>query len=810
MMIEQQHSAKNEIPLFRVFIAPNATEITGKTLHSGFITQGPKVDAFERKFKDYLENPYTLALNSATSAHHLALHLLKKPAGPNWPGLQKGDEILSTALTCIATNFPILANGFKIKWVDVDPATGNMDVRDLQRKITKNTKVIVFVHWGGTPADLDGVRKVQDYAESIFGFRPAVIEDAAHAMGAEYHGIKIGALDRGNIVTFSLQAIKHITTSDGGLLCLPSEELYERAKLLRWYGIDRKKRNNHKNKDFRLESDVKEYGFKFHMNDWNASLGLANFPFLGKNLARHRANARFYDENLRNTNGIRLIYPPNGALSSYWVYSLFVENNKPDFMEYMKNKGVFVSQVHARNDTHSVCAPFRAHLPNLDDVERKLVAIPCGWWVTNDQREYIAYSIQFFFRHHDKKNSISISRKWTISYGEETTNKVSIPRHVSRRKIIITGGCGFIGHHVVEHFSRTTDCDLVVIDKLSYASLGYDRLRDTGVIDRVQVFATDLVNGIPEGVVYELGNRIEFIVHMAAETHVDNSIKDPVPFIRNNVESTISILEYTRNLLKSGCDLKRFFYFSTDEVYGPALGTTVFDEWDRHKPTNPYSASKSAAENICISYENTYKIPLMIVNVMNAFGERQHPEKFIPKCIRKILAGETVHVHSYPDKRRAGTRFYIHARNIAAAVGFLLEKGSVGEKYNITGEKEVDNLELATFIAKVCQKPLIYEMVNHHADRPGHDLRYGLSGAKMAKMGWVPPYGFEASLTKSIKWTLQNRHWLELKRWAEDPNIYEGIAPEDIGKVFDQTISTSNTKKELALKKKKNERLSKL
>ena len=810
MMIEQQHSAKNEIPLFRVFIAPNATEITGKTLHSGYITQGPEVDAFERKFKDYLENPYTLALNSATSAHHLALHLLKKPAGPKWPGLQKGDEILSTALTCTATNFPILANGFKIKWVDVDPATGNMDVRDLQRKITKNTKVIVFVHWGGTPADLDGVRKVQDYAESIFGFRPAVIEDAAHAMGAEYHGIKIGALDRGNIVTFSLQAIKHITTSDGGLLCLPSEELYERAKLLRWYGIDRKKRNNHKNKDFRLESDVKEYGFKFHMNDWNASLGLANFPFLGKNLVRHRANARFYDENLRNTNGIRLIYPPNGAVSSYWVYSLFVENNKPDFMEYMKNKGVFVSQVHARNDTHSVCAPFRAHLPNLDDVERKLVAIPCGWWVTNDQREYIAHSIQFFFRHQDKKNSISISRKWTISYGEETTNKVSIPRHVSRRKIIITGGCGFIGHHVVEHFSRTTDCDLVVIDKLSYASLGYDRLRDTGVIDRVQVFATDLVNGIPEGVVYELGNRIEFIVHMAAETHVDNSIKDPVPFIRNNVESTISILEYTRNLLKSGCDLKRFFYFSTDEVYGPALGTTVFDEWDRHKPTNPYSASKSAAENICISYENTYKIPLMIVNVMNAFGERQHPEKFIPKCIRKILAGETVHVHSYPDKRRAGTRFYIHARNIAAAVGFLLEKGTVGEKYNITGEKEVDNLELATFIAKVCQKPLIYEMVNHHADRPGHDLRYGLSGAKMAKMGWVPPYGFEASLTKSIKWTLQNRHWLELKRWAEDPNIYEGIAPEDIGKVFDPTISTSNTKKELALKKKKNERLSKL
>ena len=772
VIMASSSSPNDDIPLFRVFMAPNAAELTGVTLNSGYITQGPRVEELERKFSDYLENPYTLALNSATSAHHLALHLLKKPDNStNWPGLKQGDEILSTALTCTATNFPILANGFKIKWVDVDRTTGNMDVRDLRRKITRNTKVIVFVHWGGTPADLDGMRKVQDYAERKFGFRPRIIEDAAHAMGAEHHSIKIGALQRQNIVTFSLQAIKHITTSDGGLLCLPNKGLYERAKLLRWYGIDREKRN-YKQKDFRLESDVKEYGFKFHMNDWSASLGLANFPFLAKNLARHRENARFYDESLKHVKGIELIRPPNGAVSSYWVYSLFVED-KPEFIEYMKSKGVFVSQVHARNDTHSVCAPFRVHLPNVDAVEKKLICIPCGWWVTDEQRTYIVESIQSFFRRKD-----SITRKLT-------SNKVDVPRHIPRRKIIITGGCGFIGHHVVEHFSRTTDCDLVVIDKLSYASLGYDRLRDTGVIDRVQVFATDLVNGIPEGVAYELGNRIEFIVHMAAETHVDNSIKDPVPFMRNNVESTISILEYTRNLLKSGCDLKSLFYFSTDEVFGPALGTTMFDEWDRHKPTNPYSASKSAAENICISYENTYKIPLMIVNVMNAFGERQHPEKFIPKCIRKVLAGETVHIHSYPDKRRAGTRFYIHARNIAAAVGFLLQNGSVGEKYNITGEKEVDNLELATFISKVCETPLIYEMVNHHADRPGHDLRYGLSGMKMAKMGWVPPYGFEASLTKSIKWTLKNRHWLELKRWAEDPNIYEGIAPEDIGTVID-------------------------
>ena len=135
----------------------------------------------------------------------------------------------------------------------------------------------------------------------------------------------------------------------------------------------------------------------------------------------------------------------------------------------------------------------------------------------------------------------------------------------------------------------------------------------------------------------------------------------------------------------------------------------------------------------------------MIVNVMNAFGERQHPEKFIPKCINKVLKGEKVYIHAYPDKKRAGTRFYIHARNIAAAVQFLLKNGSVGEKYNITGEKEVDNLELAQFIADVCKKELNYEMVNFHASRPGHDLRYGLSDKK-----WNPRVGSYRSVSKNL------------------------------------------------------------
>ena len=329
------------------------------------------------------------------------------------------------------------------------------------------------------------------------------------------------------------------------------------------------------------------------------------------------------------------------------------------------------------------------------------------------------------------------------------------------KTILITGGCGFIGHHFVEHVYINTDWNIIIIDKLSYASNGFERLRDTGCLndDRVKVFTNDLINPIPEGIQKEIGKNLNYIVHMAAETHVDNSIKDPKLFLDNNINSTLNLLEYSRTLP----NLEIFFYFSTDEVFGPALNDTLFKEWDRHKPTNPYSASKSAAEQICIAYENTYKTPLMIVNVMNAFGERQHVEKFIPLCIKKIMNNETIEIHSYPDKKRSGTRFYIHGRNIAAAVLFLINKGSIGEKYNIAGEKEVSNLEMAQLIAGYMKKELQYKMVDFHSDRPGHDLRYGLDGTKLFNMGFLLPLNFEESLKKTVKWTLlkENNKWLE-------------------------------------------------
>lgn len=327
------------------------------------------------------------------------------------------------------------------------------------------------------------------------------------------------------------------------------------------------------------------------------------------------------------------------------------------------------------------------------------------------------------------------------------------------KKIVLTGGCGFIGHHFAEYVHKNTDWEIIIIDKLSYASMGLNRLRNNELLysKRVRVFTIDLCNELSEGIVKEIGNDVNYIVHMAAETHVDNSIKEPFYVIKNNVNSTVNLLEWAKKLP----NLEIFFYFSTDEVFGPALGDTLYKEWDRHKPTNPYSASKSAAENICIAYENTYKIPLMIVNVMNAFGERQHVEKFIPLCIKRIMNDENIYIHSYPDKKTSGTRFYIHAQNIASAVLFLITNGTIGEKYNIAGEKEVSNLELAQLIAKYMNKELKYEMVDFHSSRPGHDLRYGLDGTKIYELGWNPKFDFEKSLEKTVKWTLNNLEWLE-------------------------------------------------
>lgn len=375
-----------DIPLFKVFMADSAAEEVAKVFKSGFIGQGPKVEEFEKELRSYFNHDYVLTLNAGTSVLHLALHLLKKPT-ESWSGLEYGDEVLTTPLTCTASNWPILANGLKIKWVDIDAKTLNMDLEDLARKISPKTKVIMLVHWGGYPNDLDKIKQIQETAKAMYGFKPAVIEDGAHSFGSTYKGKPIGT--HGNLTMYSLQAIKHITSVDGGLLLSPHRELHKRAKLTRWYGIDR----DSDRKDFRCEADIEEWGFKFHMNDVCAAIGKENLKYSNQIISKHKENAKFYDSNLNNISGLKLLERQQGHDSSFWIYSILVDR-RDDFSKYMKEKGIMTSQVHERNDKHTCVRQFRSQLPTLDQTIGKLSALPVGWWVSDEDREYVVDCIK--------------------------------------------------------------------------------------------------------------------------------------------------------------------------------------------------------------------------------------------------------------------------------------------------------------------------------------------------------------------------------------------------------------------------------
>jgi len=340
---------------------------------------------------------------------------------------------------------------------------------------------------------------------------------------------------------------------------------------------------------------------------------------------------------------------------------------------------------------------------------------------------------------------------------------------MNKTKILITGGCGFVGHHVVEGILKNTDWDIIVLDKLTYASNGLDRLRDIKAFDknRVRMFSVDLQLSISEGVKQEIG-EVDYILNLASESHVDNSIKNPVDFILNNVKLILNMLEWVRGLK----ELKKFIQFSTDESYGTAPKGVNYKEGDRHNAGNPYSASKDAQESICRAYSNTYGLPINITNAMNIIGERQHPEKFIPICIRKILAGETIKIHASADLKESGKRHYLHARNISQALRFILENtDELLDKvdaskgcWNIVGDMEIANSDLAKMIGKILNKDVKLEMVSFHSSRPGHDLRYALDGSKLKKAGFDYPKSFEETLKKTVEWGIkeENKRWLKI------------------------------------------------
>ncbi len=351
------------------------------------------------------------------------------------------------------------------------------------------------------------------------------------------------------------------------------------------------------------------------------------------------------------------------------------------------------------------------------------------------------------------------------------------------KTILITGGAGFVGHHVVEHFLKNTQFNIIVVDSLTYSGT-LDRLRDIHLgphgfsaltSPRLKVFTYNFNLPADDNLVKELKDT-NFILHLGAESHVDTSIENPELFVTSNVLGTVNMLQLARKLP----NLDLFVFFSTDEVFGPAgFGEKGYTEKDKHDPKNPYAASKSAAEQFVTAFANTYKLPCIITRTMNIFGERQHPQKFIPKVIKAVLEGGYVPIHGTEDRQAAGMRHYIHARNVADALDFLLKErpdlaGSVKNcySYHIVGEIEVDNLSLANFIAELVEKECHtrkdveysgthrFEIVDFHSSRPGHDLRYALDGSKMKRLGWEPKKTFHQSLKKTVAWYLDNLRWL--------------------------------------------------
>jgi dTDP-4-amino-4,6-dideoxygalactose transaminase len=358
------------IPLFKVHVPARDVLLPRleAVLYSGQIGDGEIVKQFEAEFGWFIGNPRALAVSSGTAALHTALLLAN--AGP-------GDEVISTPMTAEPTNMAILHTGASLVWADVDPESGNMDPRSLQEKITPRTRAIVVVHYAGVP-----VRLAEISAIAARRGIP-VVEDAAHALGASYGGAKIG--NHSQYVIFSFQAIKHMTTGDGGMLVCAREEDLPRGRRIRWFGIDRAQP--------RTSVDVKDVGYKYNTNNITAAFGLAQLEVIQGTIQRHIDNGTFFERALANVPGLRVCSYDRVAQPSHWLYTVLAER-RDDLARKLTEQGVDCSQVHRRNDLHPVFSAARCELPGLDHYYSRMLHIPCGWWVGDEEREHIAQCIR--------------------------------------------------------------------------------------------------------------------------------------------------------------------------------------------------------------------------------------------------------------------------------------------------------------------------------------------------------------------------------------------------------------------------------
>ena len=358
------------IPLVKHYLPPADILMPElhKILYSGYIAEGEAVYQFEDKFRAYIGNPLSLALHSGTDGLHLSLLLA---------GVKPGDEVISTPMTAEPTNTSIAMVGGKVVWGDVNPNNGLLDPRSVESVITEKTKAIVLVHYAGMVCDMDAFNKISQK------YNIPIIEDAAHALGSKYAGKMVGCSSPYTI--FSLQAIKHMTTIDGGFLCLKDEIEFDKARRLRWFGLDKKRS--------RLENDITEVGYKYAMNNVNATIGNVQMKYVDKIIASYIENGRYYDLALSDIDGIHLVDYSAKTEASYWLYTMRVDE-RDNFIKAMESAGILASPLHHRSDTHSIFKESKRELPNMDRWYREFVHIPCGWWITEEVRTQIVEAIK--------------------------------------------------------------------------------------------------------------------------------------------------------------------------------------------------------------------------------------------------------------------------------------------------------------------------------------------------------------------------------------------------------------------------------
>lgn len=353
------------INLVKNYIAPKDEMLPAieKTLYSGYIAVGDDVKEFEYEFGKFINNEKVLMLNSGTAALHLALLLLN---------IKEGDEVISTPMTSEPTNTAILNASAKVVWADVDIKNGLISPQSIEEKITEKTKAIMVVHYAGMVCDMDSINAISKK------YNVPVIEDCAHALGAMYNGKMLGSNSMFNC--FSFQAIKHLTTVDGGCIAFNDDKYINEAKELRWFGLQ-------KNVS-RLETDIKRVGYKYAMNNVNATIGLVQLIHMNTIINNYIDNGTYYDSELKDISGIELVKYNKNTKPSYWLYTMKVEHRE-DFIRMMSENGIEASPLHHRNDTHTVFSSSKCELPNMDLWYRSYVHIPCGWWVSKEDREKI-------------------------------------------------------------------------------------------------------------------------------------------------------------------------------------------------------------------------------------------------------------------------------------------------------------------------------------------------------------------------------------------------------------------------------------